>query len=294
MSTAETLDEEDRGRRWAAPAAALGGALPLGTFALQISGQKDVPHNQLGSIIYLDEHPGILIAGSILQALGIIGTVFALLYLFRATRARRPEVPRVALPLLVAGGAVLVIATVASQILFVTQAGKFVSHGGLTYQEFRDSFRSGALAAAQIAPALASAIFGAAIVVVALNAMRVGLLTRFMGYLGIFAGGLMVFSLLAAGAASSAVPGSGILQPFWLIALAVLFARRWPQGMPPAWTTGKAEPWPTAQEMREQREAARGGEAPRRSAAAPAPVPQGAADGPARPGAARRKRKTRR
>lgn len=294
MSTADTLAEEDQGRRWAAPAAALGGALPLGAIALQFAGAKDVPHNQLGQAIYLNNHSGIAIAGAILQSLGILGTVFALLYLFRATRARRPQVPRVALPLLLAGGAVLVIATIVAQILLVNQAGKFVSQGNLTYQEFRDTFRSGSLAAAQIAPSLAGALFGAAIVVVALNAMRVGLLTRFMGYLGIFAGGIMVFSLLAAGAAASAVPGSGILQPFWLIALAVLFARRWPNGQPPAWASGQAEPWPTAQEMREQREASGGGKPSRGRAPEPEPLPQAAVAGPSRPGAARRKRKKRR
>jgi hypothetical protein len=45
---------------------------------------------------------------------------------------------------------------------------------------------------------------------------------------------------------------------FWLLALAVLFARRWPQGMPPAWVTGEAVPWPSASAVAEQRAAARG------------------------------------
>lgn len=295
MSTEQTLAEEDRGRRWAAPAAALGGILPLAAFALQVSAGKDVPHNQLGQIIYLNEHPTVSVVGSILQALGTIGATFALLYLFRATRARRPETPRIALPLLLAGGSVLVLATIAAQILFVSQASKFVSSGPLTYQAFRDSFGSGSVAASQIAPMLAGAIFGGAIVVLALNAMRVGLLPRFLGYLGVFVGALLVLSL--------AQPGLRLpLQPFWLIALAVLFARRWPQGQPRAWVTGEAEPWPTAQEMREQREAAKGGgggsgrpslrSTPEAEAAAPAA--SAAVVAPSRPGAARRKRKKRR
>jgi hypothetical protein len=45
---------------------------------------------------------------------------------------------------------------------------------------------------------------------------------------------------------------------FWLLALAALFARRWPQGMPPAWETGIAVPWPSSAEVAEQRAAARG------------------------------------
>ena len=59
-----------------------------------------------------------------------------------------------------------------------------------------------------------------------LNAMRAGLLTRFMGVLGMICGAALVL-----------LPQNPIVV-FWLLALAVLFAHRWPQGMPPAWETG--------------------------------------------------------
>ena len=65
-----------------------------------------------------------------------------------------------------------------------------------------------------------------------LDAMRVGLLTRFMGILGIALGPALVL-------------GFGLLVlPFWLVALGVLFLGRWPRGVPPAWNTGRAQPWP--------------------------------------------------
>jgi hypothetical protein len=90
-------------------------------------------------------------------------------------------------------------------------------------------------------------------VLVSLNAMRVGLLTRFMGYLGIFAGVLTI-------AAITPVP---VVAGYWLVALAVLFLGRWPTGTPPSWRSGKAEPWPSTQQLREQaaaqREAGRSG-----------------------------------
>ena len=79
-----------------------------------------------------------------------------------------------------------------------------------------------------------------------LNSMRVGLLTRFMGVLGIICGAALVL-----------LPQNPIVV-FWLLALAVLFAHRWPQGMPPAWETGTAVPWPSSAEIAEQRAAARG------------------------------------
>ena len=83
-----------------------------------------------------------------------------------------------------------------------------------------------------------------------MNAMRVGLLTKFLGYLG-----------MAAAAASLFLIGSApalLIEVFWLIAVAYLLAGRWPNGDPPSWATGKAEPWPTAAELREQRQKARG------------------------------------
>jgi hypothetical protein len=77
-----------------------------------------------------------------------------------------------------------------------------------------------------------------------LNAMRVGLLTRFMGVLGIIVGGLFIIPL------GASLP---IVQAFWLVAIGALFLGYWPPGVPPAWVTGEAQPWPSQQELREQR-----------------------------------------
>ena len=44
-----------------------------------------------------------------------------------------------------------------------------------------------------------------------------------------------------------------VVQAYWLAALAYLLTGRWPSGVPKAWSTGRAEPWPSAAAMREQR-----------------------------------------
>ena len=75
-------------------------------------------------------------------------------------------------------------------------------------------------------------------VIIALNAMRAGLLSRFMGVLGIGVGALIVLPLLP--------QGLPIVQMFWLGALGALFLGRWSGGRGPAWETGEAEPWPVA------------------------------------------------
>ena len=92
------------------------------------------------------------------------------------------------------------------------------------------------------------------IALVSFNALRQGLLTRFMGYLGIFAGVLVLFQI-------TQIP---VVQFFWLIAVGYLISGRWPTGLPPAWRSGRSEPWPPSSEMRARRmgaAAARGGTA---------------------------------
>jgi hypothetical protein len=118
--------------------------------------------------------------------------------------------------------------------------------------------------------------------------MRVGLLPRVPGVLGIICGVLFVIPI-------TPFP---ILQVFWLLALAALFGGRWPSGTPPAWETGQAQPWPTQQQVREEREAAR---RERQGLPPPEPAPAGVevhgAPPPAptvHPSSKKRKRKRRR
>ena len=97
--------------------------------------------------------------------------------------------------------------------------------------------RSGLLVVADGAGGLPS---GAKASELAVNAMRAGVLSRFMGIIGIIVGVLFVIPLLGQ------VP---IVEVFWVAALGLLFLGRWPQGgRGPAWETGEAIPWPTAQD----------------------------------------------
>jgi hypothetical protein len=61
-----------------------------------------------------------------------------------------------------------------------------------------------------------------------LDAMRVGLLNRFMGVVGVAIGPALVLGF-----------GSLIL-PVWLLALGALYLGFWPTGLPPAWEEGRA------------------------------------------------------
>ncbi len=95
-----------------------------------------------------------------------------------------------------------------------------------------------------------------------------------MGVIGIILGALFVLPLIA----------SPIIQLFWLLALGALFLGRWPGGRGPAWETGDADPWPSAQ--------GRFG-APEEEEADEVPELEPAADGTAAPQPNPRKRKKR-
>src|SRR5207237_5100289 len=119
-------------------------------------------------------------------------------------------------------------------------AQQFVSHGAQTYPQANHLMSAPTLSIFQIIDYLGELLLAVAFVMVSLNAMRVGLLTRFLGFLGIIGGVLTLFVI-------TPVP---IVQFYWLAAVAYLLSGRWPSGVPPAWRTGKAEPWPSSAQIR--------------------------------------------
>lgn len=224
---------------------------------------------------YIHEKAGTLILGGVILAIGYFALLPALGYLFRATKARRPTLPRGALILALIGPALLGVAAIVFQVALTSKAGDFVSSSDHTRRAVDAVTKSGLLRGVQVLqlPGTLSLAFG--LVLLSLNSMRVGLLTRFMGVLGIISGAALVL-----------LPQNPIVV-FWLLALAVLLARRWPQGTPPAWESGTAVPWPSAAEVAEQRAAARGN--------APARAEPVSETGPsAAPSAAKKRKRKRR
>ena len=112
--------------------------------------------------------------------------------------------------------------------------------------------------------------------------MRVGLLTRFLGILGVISAVLMVLPLMP-------LP---VVQSFWLVAVGLLLLGVGRGGLPPAWRTGKAEPWPSAidnAQRRREAEDRKQGITREPEPEEPAPVPAGRAH----PSSKKRKRKRR-
>ena len=120
-----------------------------------------------------------------------------------------------------------------------SEIGRYVGASGFSggdNSQALDALTPPAYTVGQLLMLLGSFALGFAFVMLAMNAMRVGLLTRFMGVLGVIVGATFVLPL----------DQQGIIRSFWLAALGFLIAGRWPSGMPPAWETGAREPWPSA------------------------------------------------
>lgn len=221
------------------------------------------PHGLLEPLLqHLDDHLLQFTGGQIVTALSGPLTALALVYLFRAVQARNPNFGRGAIIALVAGGVASLVGGIVGPTAVALSVSDFISSNNHTTQAAHDALQPSAALTAGLIAFIGRVALGLGIVLVALNAMRVGLLTRFMGMLGIMAGAFMAFPLVQ-------LP---IVQAFWLIAVGVLFLGRFPSGTPPAWETGRAEPWPTRQQMLEQQGKVPGG-APAKSTPPPSADP---------------------
>jgi hypothetical protein len=293
------LERERRERPRAVAAATVAAILPLFASIYVSLTTRDRPDNDPGTLLFYNRHGTPLLLASVLTGLGAVAMGAVLLFLYRFTKGRRPQLPNVARICAIIGPAILLIAQVAVQLIIHSKAHTFATTGGQTQAEARKVFDDGTLRAVATVSLAGQLALAFSAVIVSLNAMRAGLLTRFMGVLGIITGILIVIPV------GSPLP---IVQSFWFGALAFLFAGRWPSGMPAAWNTGAPRAWPSQQEMRERavaRKAEKRGEVGRadgdadrgeplrsQSAVATAEDP-GEADGPGR-ASQKRKRKRRR
>lgn len=254
MNRREVLDREARLAPYAATCAILIPILFLASTAIRgaVAFPDGLPTDQLPVV---DLNHGPLLASSILQALSFGLMAVPLFYLFKAAQARSERVmaPMVGFAIIgpAAFAAQMILSYAASTQLatdFLAQA----SDGGDIYTVF-DDLRddSSLLISSSIVAQLGFFTLIVAMVYTPLQAMRVGLLTRFFATLG-----------MALGVITFLLPVE-ILQPvlpLWFGWLGFLILGRVPGGRPPAWETGDAVPWPRPGEEPEAGPATTGAE----------------------------------
>jgi hypothetical protein len=247
-------------------------------------------------ILFIDDHAISLLLVAIAQGLtaALIGVL--LVFLYDASVARGAATPRLARLLALLGAAASALSAIVLQVAVMISASDFASSADHSTAAAHDALRGGVVVAASGVGFFGSISLAAAFVLIAIGAMRVGLLTRFLGVLGAIVGALILLGPL------SGSP-TFIVQAFWLAMAGALILGRWPRAMPPAWTTGTAVPWPSQQEIREDRERLKAGRAAGRSAGAggngngagapPAGRPEPQREAPSPATSARKKRKRR-
>jgi hypothetical protein len=239
----DQLEQERRfGRIAAAAAVASAISLYAGVLWAQLS-YADAPDNKPARLRYFDQHAGEILGSAAVQTLGWLLLTVVAVHLYRAIKARRPDEPVVVLVLGVYGPVALAAVTLARAVALTMIAGDFADSPSQTLEAADDALNDPALLIPQFAGISAVLALAFWLVKGSLDAMRIGLLTRFMGVLGI---GIALALVLQFGS---------LILPLWLIALALLFLHRWPRGTPPAWEAGKAIPWePSGRRAQEEPE----------------------------------------
>ena len=260
MSDEEQLRWEAKNGPRAAAAAVASVLFTLAGFVLPAF-LLGAPEDDRDRLMQIDENRLELYLSIGFQALAYLALPLTLYYLIRVILARREEGLWFLWPLIVLGPVLVIAATDREP----DRPGRHRQRlPGLRAADRRprgeSCWTTGPGSSAPLVGA-GNLCVGLSYVLVGVNGMRAGVLSRFMGILGIGIGAMLVL-----------IPGGGsFLQLFWLAALAALFLGRWPGGRGPAWEVVEPIPWPSAADIRALREQEDAGEAGPEPAAEPAP-----------------------
>jgi hypothetical protein len=239
----EQLQWEARWARPAALAAFAAGAMLLVSATLFFPKDRKGIERNPDLLLSIHEQSGGYLASAVLSALATLLLIGVFLYLFRATLARGGGVPTWFIYLVIGAPILYALSTVAGAFEAIDLGDDFAGGTPIRGDAGADRARDmGGSSAPLVALATAGTVGVAFLfVMLPLRARRVGLLSSFMGILGVISGALVVFQLTGI---------SSVIQAFWLGALAMLFLGRWPGGRGPAWESGQPEPWPSTAQRR--------------------------------------------
>jgi hypothetical protein len=249
MSPDDQLQYESRVHNRQAAVAVIAGVLLIVAAVIQLGGPHTSVDELTQDLLTANKRFPLDLIAAIVNAIASVGIAWTLVYLYRASKARNPDVRPFIRYLAIVGGGLSALAGVVYAVIVAIKVHEFATTGAQTYDEATHLTSGAGLLALQLAGQLAALIVAVSFVLVCMQAIRVGLLTKFLGYLGMFAGALVLFQI-------TQIP---VVQLFWLGAVGYLFSGRWPSGVPAAWRTGRAEVLPSGADLRAQRAAARGG-----------------------------------
>jgi hypothetical protein len=231
---------------------------------------------------FLVNHQVTLIIALVLIGLGAALMTFPLRYLASAERLRSTSPSGVTQYLARFAPLLIAIFFPIYEISLIVGAHNYLSGSARTASAITAATGGGLRTALFLLLTLGTLSVAATFVLISLRSMRVGLLTKMMGGVGIVGGVLFVIPL-------TPLP---VVQALWLIFFGAMLLEWGSRPLPEAWSVSEARPWPAPpprqRGQRGQRGAGRVTRAPRSAPPAPEPVLQ---RGPSASAAKKRKRR---
>lgn len=191
---------------------------------------NDLPRSFLTAVgEFQIEHAAQTTAIGTLRGIALMLLIPIVLLLLRGARDRGAPIVKLLDAIVIAGLAmagILAVATAALEPNFYREA----RDAGFSPEAIRDAYQGSGLVSASYLGLFASLMAGIPISMASIQAMRVGLLPRLIGFMGVLIGILFVMPL----------EPTGILRSVWFGAVAFIIAGRFGDGLPEAWKTGKA------------------------------------------------------
>ena len=247
-TVSEQVQYESRFRPRFAGIAFAAAVLLVASQLLQLSGSQPPVSEATISLITENSRATIDIIATVADMLGLFALSLLLFWLHRSSQARAPQLRSASRWSASSGAVIAGVMALIYTILFTDKAHQFVTTGDQSWPQANHLFSSALWIYPQLILELGNLMLAVGTILIALSAMRVGLIPRIVGYAGVLSGALFIIGIPVI---------TPVIQGFWLAATAVLLARRWPSGDPPAWESGVAVPWPPTQRQQVQQERAR-------------------------------------
>jgi hypothetical protein len=202
--------------------------------ASQAIGNTDGEAEFLRSV---DQHRGDEIFSSVLQAIGLALLAWPLYFLFGAAKARNPTMRGQLVGVVIAAPLFLALAAIITGVSYLDAASDFLAKEVAGSSDHANNIASDSISGASLRTlgaglGIAGVLgFTIGMLYTCLQAMRVGLLTRFWGSLGVALGAVSILFFP--------------YNTLWFVYLGFLLLGRVPGNRPPAWAAGEAIPWPT-------------------------------------------------
>ncbi|HEY1777823.1 MAG TPA: hypothetical protein VGG41_16825 [Solirubrobacteraceae bacterium] len=214
---------------------------------------------------FLVHHQVPLIAAFALSGIGVLMMIAPMRYLSGAERRRAATPSPLTSQFALAGPVMYGVFLLVFEISLIIGAHNYLSGTARTYTALNAATGGGVRVALQLILTLGTLLLAVVFIMVSLRSMRVGLLTRMMGTIGIISGVLFLIPL-------TPLP---VIQSLWLIFFGAMLLGFGNRPLPEAWAAGEARPWPPRQPppQRQPRGGGRGGGLRRGAASAQPAVP---------------------